>query len=78
MNCFNWFLGSNDLGIALYNDKTGGCRDGLMPNGINENEGAESTLAWLLALIAMHTLAEDNLLNILAMMRTPGMPSEQT
>ncbi len=60
--CFNWFLGNNDLGISLYNPRTGGCRDGLMPDGINENEGAESTLAWLLSLIMMHKLNADNIL----------------
>jgi len=60
--CFNWFLGNNDLGISLYNPRTGGCRDGLMPDGINENEGAESTLAWLLSLIVMHKLNADNIL----------------
>lgn len=70
LTCFNWFLGSNDLGIPLYNPRTGGCRDGLMPNGINENEGAESTLAWLLSLIAIHTLTANNLLNIPAAMRS--------
>ncbi|MCX8044484.1 MAG: glycosyltransferase family 4 protein [Desulfobacterota bacterium] len=70
ITCFNWFLGNNDLGIPLYNPRTGGCRDGLMPNGINENEGAESTLAWLLSLIAIHTLRANKLLNIPAVMRS--------
>jgi hypothetical protein len=46
--CFNWFLGHNDLNLPLYDAKTGGCRDGLMADGINQNEGAESSLAWLL------------------------------
>ena len=52
--CFDWFLGRNDLGVAVYDFKTGGCRDALHPNGVNENQGAESTLAWMLALTAMH------------------------
>jgi len=60
--CFNWFLGQNDLNTSLYDPKTGGCRDGLMADGINQNEGAESTLAWLLSLIAMHKLSADNIL----------------
>jgi hypothetical protein len=47
--CFNWFLGQNDLNMVLYDPKTGGCRDGLMADGINQNEGAESTLACLLS-----------------------------
>jgi glycosyltransferase involved in cell wall biosynthesis len=50
----NWFLGQNDLGQPLYVYKTGGCKDGLTPDGPNLNQGAESTLAWLLSLIAMH------------------------
>jgi glycosyltransferase involved in cell wall biosynthesis len=47
--CFNWFLGHNDLNMVLYDPKSGGCRDGLMADGINQNEGAESTLACLLS-----------------------------
>jgi hypothetical protein len=44
--CFNWFLGHNDLNMPLYDPKTGGCRDGLMADGINQNEGAESSAAF--------------------------------
>jgi len=51
---FNWFLGQNDLREPLYDFTTGGCRDGLTPDGPNQNQGAESTLAWLLSLLAMH------------------------
>jgi len=47
---FEWFLGRNDLGISLYDPATGGCCDGLQPEGININEGAESTLAFLTSL----------------------------
>ncbi|HHE75309.1 MAG TPA: glycosyltransferase, partial [Desulfobacteraceae bacterium] len=36
--CFNWFLGHNDLNMSLYDPKTGGCRDGLTADGINQNE----------------------------------------
>ena len=54
--CFDWFLGRNDLGTPLYNYETGGCRDGLHPEGVNENEGAESTLAWLLSVDAIRSL----------------------
>lgn len=54
--CFNWFLGQNDLNMPLYDPKTGGCRDGLMADGINQNEGAESTLSWLLSLLTMQEL----------------------
>jgi hypothetical protein len=54
---FEWFLGSNDLGLALYDPSTGGCRDGLHPDRANQNQGAESTLAFLLALQEMRQSA---------------------
>ena len=47
---FEWFLGSNDLGTEVYDPASGGCRDGLHEDRLNENQGAESTLAFLLAL----------------------------
>jgi glycosyltransferase involved in cell wall biosynthesis len=47
---FEWFLGRNDLGLALYDAGTGGCRDGLHVDRVSQNQGAESTLAFLLAL----------------------------
>ena len=47
---FEWFLGRNDLGLMLYDTKTGGCRDALHMDRVNENQGAESTLAFHLAL----------------------------
>ena len=53
---FNWFLGDNDLQIALYDPATGGCRDGLHPDRANENQGAESTLSFLMALLEMRKL----------------------
>ncbi len=46
---FDWFRGNNDLGLPLYDIRTGGCRDGLQPETLNENQGAESTLAFHLA-----------------------------
>jgi hypothetical protein len=61
-NCLEWFLGRNDLNISLYNYKTGGCFDALTPTGPNLNQGAESTLAWLLSLLNMYLL--DNLTEI--------------
>ena len=51
---FDWFLGRNDLGIPLYDFATGGCSDGLHANRINENQGAESTLAFHLSLAEMN------------------------
>jgi hypothetical protein len=50
---FRWFLGKNDLRVPLYDAVTGGCRDGLHPDRINENQGAESTLSFLMALLEM-------------------------
>jgi hypothetical protein len=54
--CYEWFLGRNSLNISLYNHKTSGCSDGLTTAGINVNQGAESTLAWLLALLNISNL----------------------
>jgi hypothetical protein len=53
---FEWFLGRNDLGLALYDPSTGGCRDGLHVDRVSQNQGAESTLAFLLALAEMQAL----------------------
>lgn len=50
---FDWFLGWNDLGLELYSPSTGGCRDALHVSRANGNQGAESTLAFLLALAEM-------------------------
>jgi len=54
---FRWFLGENDLQVPLYDATTGGCRDGLHPDRVNENQGAESTLSFLMALQDMKNLA---------------------
>jgi hypothetical protein len=52
---FDWFLGKNDLQVPLYDALTGGCRDGLHPDRVNENQGAESTLSFLMALLEVQT-----------------------
>jgi glycosyltransferase involved in cell wall biosynthesis len=57
-SAFNWFLGDNDLQLPLYDSITGGCRDGLHPDRVNENQGAESTLSFLMALLEMRSLPE--------------------
>ena len=57
---FEWFLGRNDLGLELYDASTGGCYDGLHEDRINENQGAESTLAFLLSLAELN-LVESSL-----------------
>jgi hypothetical protein len=55
-SAFNWFLGANDLQRPLYDPASGGCRDGLHPDRVNENQGAESTLSFLAALAEMRRL----------------------
>jgi len=57
---FDWFIGWNDLGLELYSPETGGCCDGLHVDRLNGNQGAESTLAFLLSLAEMR-LAQDSL-----------------
>ncbi|MEX2117302.1 MAG: glycosyltransferase family 4 protein [Bacteroidota bacterium] len=60
---FEWFLGRNDLKLPLYDATTGGCRDGLHPDRLNENQGAESTLAFLQSLLELR-LAEQTHLSL--------------
>jgi hypothetical protein len=55
-SAFEWFLGRNDLGQELYDPTTGGCFDGLQEDRVNRNQGAESTLAFLLSLAEMNLL----------------------
>lgn len=57
---FEWYLGRNDLGLSVYDPTTGGCRDGLHPDRVNENQGAESTLAFLQSWLELR-LAENTL-----------------
>lgn len=57
---FDWFLGRNDLGQPIYDASTGGCHDGLMENQVNQNQGAESTLAFLLSLAEMRQFASQS------------------
>jgi glycosyltransferase involved in cell wall biosynthesis len=56
-SAFAWFLGQNDIGLSLYDPATGGCHDGLHPDRINQNQGAESTLAFLSALTEIYLSA---------------------
>ena len=50
---FDWFLGANDLGLALYDFRTKGCNDALMRGGVNMNQGAESAVSFLMSLLAI-------------------------
>lgn len=53
VRAFEWFLGRNRLGVPVYDFATGGCHDGLGEHVVNTNEGAESTLAYLRALLVL-------------------------
>jgi hypothetical protein len=70
---FDWFLGWNDLGVEVYCPQTGGCRDGLHADRPNENQGAESTLAFLLSLAEMRLIQ-----NTATGVRRAGMPTQLT
>ena len=65
-SAFDWFIGWNDLGLEIYSPETGGCSDGLHVDRINGNQGAESTLAFLLALAELQLTQ-----NALATFRKP-------
>ncbi len=52
---FEWFLGRNDLGLPVYDYTTGGCHDGLHPDGVNGNEGAEATLSFIASLLTIRS-----------------------
>ena len=67
--CIKWFLGDNDIRTSLYDFTTGGCHDGLQADRVNENQGAESLLAWLMSLLLMHELQTE--------MSIPELPSER-
>jgi glycosyltransferase involved in cell wall biosynthesis len=63
---FNWFLGENHLQHWLFDPSTGGCRDGLHADRPNQNQGAEATLSFLLALHELRTITA---------LDVPGVPS---
>ncbi|MGZ6315894.1 MAG: glycosyltransferase family 4 protein [Anaerolineales bacterium] len=71
---FEWFLGRNDLNLPVYDATTGGCRDGLHPDRPNENQGAESTLAFLQALLESK-LAENLLRTNERVLSKAGIPA---
>ena len=50
--CLDWYTGQNSLGISLIDPDSGGCMDGLRPEGLNRNEGAESLVCWMIASLA--------------------------
>jgi hypothetical protein len=66
LKAFQWFFGGNDLGIPLYDPVTGGCCDGLHIDRVNRNQGAESTLSFLMSLTEMTQME-----NILESLKEP-------
>ncbi|WP_137862589.1 MULTISPECIES: glycosyltransferase family 4 protein [unclassified Sphingomonas] len=58
MRAYRWYLGGNDLDLPLATAQDGGCFDGLMPHGLNRNQGAESILALQLANCAISALSK--------------------
>lgn len=71
-----WFLGNNDLDAPIYDFRSGGCCDGLSPEGPNPNQGAESTLAWLTALLAFLVQIGHQTLKVKEIPRTLETPPE--
>ena len=61
MLAFNWFLGKNHLNQMVYDENTGGCYDGLGKNSLNFNQGAESTLSYFLARLAIEKVMKSEL-----------------
>lgn len=53
---FDWFFGKNSQGVTIYNSETGGCHDGITPQGLNLNQGAEAAVSYLMARLEMETL----------------------
>jgi glycosyltransferase involved in cell wall biosynthesis len=68
---FGWFLGQNHLQRMLYDTATGGCRDGLHPDRANENQGAESSLSFQLALLEMREIELAPAVRLVAAYGTP-------
>ena len=63
-NAYRWFLGKNELGMALGDIETGECFDGLIPTGVNRNRGAESILAFHLATVTIQRHQPAFMLNV--------------
>ena len=68
---FNWFMGANDLGEPLFDPSTGGCFDGVRADHINQNQGAESTLSFLLSRLEI-ALIEESVTDAIVKKRKEG------
>ena len=73
---FKWFSGLNDLGLPLYDQQTGGCRDGLHIDRVNQNQGAESTLSYLLALAELYASQKKRTTTTSVSLGMPALLSE--
>ncbi len=73
---FNWFFGLNDIGLALYDASTGGCRDGLHPDRVNRNQGAESTLAFLLSRLEIEQTVPQSVPHVSSRVLVFDMPTD--
>jgi glycosyltransferase involved in cell wall biosynthesis len=58
---FEWFFGRNAVGLPVYDISTGGCRDGLQIDRLNENQGAESTLSFIQSLLELRQFGAETL-----------------
>lgn len=74
---FNWYFGDNDLGLSLIDNETGRCCDGLHPDRVNENCGAESVLAYLLSLNDMLILDKQTNLSLRQDPRDISLPADK-
>ena len=59
VSAFNWFLGKNTQKVLVYQSENGACYDGISANGLNMNQGAEATVSFLLARLAMERIKGD-------------------
>lgn len=62
--CFEWYVGRNDLELPMVDFKSRGCYDGLQPGGVNQNQGAESLVSWLLSLLIMHEMQTGDVIDV--------------
>ena len=69
---FQWYLGRNRQGVSLYNPLTGACADGLGPEGPSSNQGAESTLSFVIALVSLYRWELVGRFNGIGRMNAPG------
>jgi len=75
VQAFEWFLGRNDLGLAVYDSSTGGCRDGIHPHRLNQNQGAESTLSFLLSLGELRRTQKSHFFREASLRKPLGSPA---